>query len=54
MARRRIVRQHVRDVFAALGTSDGGVIGYAPIMPDYPLQNIEALYAAYAEFGTYS
>jgi hypothetical protein len=46
------VRQHVREVFAALGTADGGIIGYAPIMPDYPPENVEALYAAYVEFGS--
>ena len=45
------VREHVRQVFEALGTPEGGVIGYAPIGPDVPPGNMEALYAAYNEFG---
>lgn len=45
------VRQHVADVFEALGTPAGGVIGYAPLTPDVPPENVEALYAAYIEFG---
>jgi uroporphyrinogen decarboxylase len=45
------VRDHVRQVFASLGTPDGGVLGYAPIGPDVPPENIEALYLAYDEYG---
>jgi len=47
------VRQHVREVFEALGTRDGGIIGYAPLGPDVLPENIEALYAAYVEFGAF-
>jgi uroporphyrinogen decarboxylase len=45
------VRCHVRDVFDALGTPRGGVIGYAAIGPDVPPRNVEAMYAAFVEFG---
>jgi uroporphyrinogen decarboxylase len=48
------VRQHVREVFEALGTEAGGIIGYAPLGPDVPPANIEALYSAYTEFGRQS
>ena len=46
------VRRHVREVFEALGTPRGGVIGYAPLMPDVPPENMEALYAAYVAYGS--
>ena len=45
------VRNHVRETFEALGSVEGGVIGYACIGPDVPPANIEALYEAYVEYG---
>lgn len=48
------VRKHVRETFEALGSSEGGVIGYACIGPDVPFANIEALYEAYVEYGHFT
>lgn len=45
------VRQRIGEVFGALGTPGGGVIGYAVIGPDVPPENMAAVYAAYEELG---
>ncbi|MCG2661210.1 MAG: uroporphyrinogen decarboxylase family protein, partial [Kiritimatiellae bacterium] len=37
------VRRHIRDVYAKLGTAQGGLIGYAPLELDMPLENIKAM-----------
>jgi len=47
------VRAHVREVFEALGQYNGGLIGHGEIAPDVPLQNVRAMFEAWAEFGRY-
>jgi len=47
------IRAHVREVFEALGSYDGGLIGHGEIAPDVPMENIRAMLEAWREFGTY-
>ena len=42
------VKQHVVDVFNHLGTPKGGIIACGEIGPDTPLENIRAMYEAFA------
>jgi hypothetical protein len=44
------VRLHVRDVVARFN-KNGGVIGCGEIGPDVPLANVEAMFAAFQEYG---
>lgn len=48
------VRVHVKEVFEALGTYNGGLIGHGEVAPDVPLENIRAMFEAWREFGVYS
>jgi uroporphyrinogen-III decarboxylase len=43
----RQVRQHGRDILAALGTFNGGVIACSEVAPDQPRENVEAIFEAF-------
>ncbi|MCL6518773.1 MAG: hypothetical protein K6T99_02995 [Armatimonadetes bacterium] len=47
------IRAHVREVFEALGSYNGGLIGHGEIAPDVPLENVRAMFEAWREFGVY-
>jgi uroporphyrinogen decarboxylase len=47
------VKEHVHEVFEALGTPEGGLIAFGEIGPDVPLENVQAMYEAFAEYGQY-
>jgi hypothetical protein len=47
------MRDHVRRICEAVGGARGGLIACGEIGPDVPLQNIEAMYEAFLQFGTY-
>ena len=47
------VRAAVREVMECFGRSNGGVMLHGEIGPHVPYDNIEALYAAFAEYGQY-
>jgi len=44
------VRTHVFDLFDHLGTAHGGLIACGEIGPDIPLENIKAMYGAFADY----
>jgi uroporphyrinogen decarboxylase len=44
------VKDHVNELFHAIGTPDGGIIANGEIGPDMPLENIDAMYEAFLEF----
>ncbi len=44
------VRRYIHDLFAALGTPDGGIIACGEVIEDVPLANIEAMYQAFLDF----
>jgi uroporphyrinogen decarboxylase len=44
------VRRHVKDVFDNLGTPRGGIIACGELSPDIPLENIKAMYEAFARY----
>jgi len=46
----RDVTQHVLDVFKHLGTPKGGIIACGEIGPETPLENIRAMYGAFASY----
>jgi hypothetical protein len=48
------VRAYVREVAETLGDPCGGLIWQGEIGPDVPLANVEAMFAAFVEFGDYS
>jgi hypothetical protein len=48
------MRDHVRRICHAVGSARGGLIASGEIGPDVPLANIEAMYEAFLEFGTYA
>lgn len=43
------IRAHVKEVYQALGTFNGGLIGHGEIAPDVPLENIRAMLEAWRE-----
>lgn len=45
------VKEHVQEVFDAVGTVDGGIIAYGEISPDVPLANVRAMYEAFRDYG---
>jgi uroporphyrinogen-III decarboxylase len=47
------VREHVREVVKTLWHPHGGIIGRGEIGPDVPLENAEAMFQAFREFGVY-
>jgi uroporphyrinogen decarboxylase len=47
------IRAHVREVFDALGSWSGGLIGHGEIAVDVPLQNARWMFEAWREYGTY-
>ncbi len=44
------VKQHIRTLFEALGTSQGGIVACGDVFEDVPLENIAAMYEAFLEF----
>ena len=44
------VKEYVFRLFHDLGTSDGGIIACGEISEDVPLENIRAMYEAFAEY----
>lgn len=44
------VKESIYKVFEACGTRDGGLIACGEVGPDVPLENIEAMYAAFREY----
>lgn len=47
------VRQHGKDLIAALGCFNGGFIACSEISPDQPWENVLAILETFYEFGTY-
>jgi uroporphyrinogen decarboxylase len=47
------VDQHVKLVMESLGTPKGGLIGCGEIGPDVPIENVEAMFAAFRKYGAY-
>jgi uroporphyrinogen decarboxylase len=47
------IRAHVKEVFDALGSYNGGLIGHGEMAVDVPLENIRAMLQAWREFGVY-
>jgi len=45
------VKAHVHEVYQALGTYNGGLIGHGEIAPDVPLENVRAMFEAWREIG---
>jgi len=45
------VKAHVREIVRLFATPAGGLIGRGEIGPDVPLQNVEAMFEAFAEYG---
>jgi uroporphyrinogen-III decarboxylase len=46
----REVKRHVVDVFDHLGTSKGGIIACGEVGPEIPLENVRAMYEAFASY----
>jgi len=44
------IKRYVDDLFHTLGTADGGIVANGDMDTDVPLENIEAVYEAFAEF----
>jgi len=44
------VRRYIHELFAALGTPEGGIIACGEVIEDVPLANIEAMYQAFLDF----
>ena len=49
----REVRAHVKEVIEAFGHFNGGLILHGEVGPDVPMENIEAMYGAFREYGVY-
>ena len=47
------VKEEVQQVFEACGAADGGLIACGEVGPDVPLENIQALYEAFHQYGIY-
>lgn len=47
------VKEEVRRVFEACGTSEGGIVACGEVGPDVPLENVRAMYEAFRTYGTY-
>lgn len=47
------IRGAVKEAIAAFGAYNGGVILHGEVGPEVPFENIEALYSAFYEYGTY-
>ncbi len=47
------VDRHVKLMLESLGTREGGLIGCGEIGPDVPIENVEAMFAAFRKYGTY-
>ena len=48
------IRAHVKEVFEALGSYNGGLIGHGEIAVDVPVENARAMLEAWREFGQYA
>ena len=46
------VDQHVKLTIESLNTPEGGLIGCGEIGPDVPIENVEAMFAAFWKYGT--
>ncbi|MGA9118387.1 MAG: uroporphyrinogen decarboxylase family protein [Bacteroidota bacterium] len=44
------VKEHILDMFAHLGTPDGGIIACGEIGPDIPIENIRAMYEGFRDY----
>ncbi len=44
------VKEHVFEVFEALGTSDGGIVACGEISENVPLETIRAMYEGFMEY----
>lgn len=47
------VKRYVKRVIEILGSHNGGLIGRGEIGPDVPLANVEAMFEAFSEWGSY-
>ena len=47
------VKEEVQRTFDACGGKEGGIVACGEIGPDVPLENIQAMYEAFLEYGTY-
>jgi uroporphyrinogen-III decarboxylase len=47
------VKEEVQRVFEACGDERGGIVACGEVGPDVPLENVEAMYEAFLEYGTY-
>jgi hypothetical protein len=47
------VKTEVQRTFEACGTPSGGVIACGEVGPEVPLENVQAMYAAFREYGSY-
>lgn len=47
------VRGHVEETIRAFGNFNGGLILHGEIGPDVPLENLQAMYEAFREYGQY-
>jgi len=47
------VVEAVKEAIAAFGRFNGGVILHGEVGPEVPLENVEALYSAFYEYGRY-
>ncbi len=47
------IREYVKKVLKLFGSHNGGIMLHGEVGPDVPLENVEALYSAYYEFGHY-
>jgi hypothetical protein len=45
------VKEEVQHVFEACGTPQGGIIACGEVGPDVPLENIQAMYEAFRQYG---
>jgi uroporphyrinogen decarboxylase len=48
------VKEEVQRTFEACGGPEGGIIACGEIGPDVPLENVQAMYEAFMEYGTYN
>jgi uroporphyrinogen-III decarboxylase len=47
------VREEVQRVFEACGTPSGGIVACGEVGPDVPIENVRAMYEAFAQYGRY-
>ena len=47
------IRAYVKKVLKLFGNHNGGILLHGEVGPDVPLENVQALYAAYYDYGRY-